>query len=834
MDSVIVNRYRILAELGQGAMGKVYRVADTLQGDREIALKTIHVAGEITPALRLRFKEEFRVMAQLRHPNTLEVYDFGPLDDRSHYFTMEVVPGRELADVIAEGPLPLPRFYTLLIQLLQALSFIHSRQYVHRDVKAHNIRVRDDGTLKLMDFGLTCQAGVPGKGQLNGTPGYMAPEMVWGGAIDAASDLYSVGCLAYEMLTGSVPFVGRVSEVLRAHRDERPKPLRAQRADVPERLERIVMKLLEKDPARRYRQSDHVIADLAALAGITVTRTNMDQRKSYLISRALVGREREMARLTEALTRLRGGQGGSLLIGAPAGVGKSRLMQEFVMQASLNECFVLQAPCQEAGQGPYEAIVTGLKRLLPHTTAAEMAEYGPVLASLFPHLLSAGSVTEAAAPLPDTTQDKLRLHDTVLSWLEAIASRSPLVLFMDDLNFGDPQSIELFNHCVRHQKTNRVFFLATFRNDETPLASPVWFPHEEGLSEYITLGPLDGEQVGQLLQEMLNAPQVPAAFQQALFDVTGGNPFFVREVLLYLLEEGLLSYLDGAWRFPQDGVKLAARSMAETIERRLAHLSPGGRELAQVAAVIGRNMDLPMLLAVSRMEEDDLFARLDELIERQFVVKGEHHYAFPHDRMRQTLYDAMPMPTRRSLHLRCAEYLEAQSRTASMSWVFELAHHYTQGLDQRLAFDYLCLAGDVSEQRNADAQALMYWQQAVEALGAWGWEGLADREFALLLKVGRNGFILSPKEAIEAFERALPMIDQQMDTPEAALAMRLEVLTLLGNAYGFYGAPKKGLEMVEQALALCPPELATVRAAIQTVQAKNLMTAGRFDEMIAI
>jgi tetratricopeptide (TPR) repeat protein len=202
--------------------------------------------------------------------------------------------------------------------------------------------------------------------------------------------------------------------------------------------------------------------------------------------------------------------------------------------------------------------------------------------------------------------------------------------------------------------------------------------------------------------------------------------------------------------------------------------------------------------------------------------------------MRQTLYDAMPMPTRRSLHLRCAEYLEDQARTASMSWVFELAHHYTQGLDQRLAFDYLCLAGDVSEQRNADAQALRYWQQAVEALGAWGWEGLADKEFALLLKVGRNGFILSPKEAIEAFERVLPMINEQMGTPEAALAMRLEVLTLLGNAYGFYGAPKKGLEMVEQALLLCPPEPATVRAAIQTVQATNLMTAGRFDEMSAI
>src|SRR5687767_9117141 len=107
MDTVFVNRYRVLTELGQGAMGKVYKVADTLHEDRAIALKTIRVPGEITAALRLRFKEEFRIMAQLQHPNTLEVYDFGTLDDHNHYFTMEVVPGRELSELIEEGPMPL-------------------------------------------------------------------------------------------------------------------------------------------------------------------------------------------------------------------------------------------------------------------------------------------------------------------------------------------------------------------------------------------------------------------------------------------------------------------------------------------------------------------------------------------------------------------------------------------------------------------------------------------------------------------------------------------------------------------------------------------------------
>ncbi|MFN3431123.1 MAG: serine/threonine protein kinase, partial [Candidatus Sericytochromatia bacterium] len=189
MSELIANRYRVLGELGRGNMGAVYRVADTLEGDRLMALKVIQAPGAITPELRLLFKEEFRAMTKLRHPNTISVFGYGELDEKSQYLTMEIVPGAELADVIGRKPMALDAVYPLLVQLLQALGFIHSRLYVHHDIKAQNIRLRDDGTLKLMDFGLMCQLGRPALGRrVTGTPGYLPPEIVKGGVINASTD----------------------------------------------------------------------------------------------------------------------------------------------------------------------------------------------------------------------------------------------------------------------------------------------------------------------------------------------------------------------------------------------------------------------------------------------------------------------------------------------------------------------------------------------------------------------------------------------------------------------------------------------------------------------
>ena len=223
----IANRYEVLETLGEGAMGLVWRVHDSV-ANQEVALKIISqrygasAPGEAPSAKSvLQFQQEFRLMTQLRHPNCCAVYEYGLVGDGSPFFTMEVVEGRGLDEL---KPLDGPTFVHVLSQVLLALGYIHQLGFVHCDLKSANVRVKPDGTVKLMDYGLMEYARRP-SGFINGTIAYISPEVIRRGAIDQRTDLYSLGVLAYEMLTGQVPFNSNDARlVLGAHINEAPVP----------------------------------------------------------------------------------------------------------------------------------------------------------------------------------------------------------------------------------------------------------------------------------------------------------------------------------------------------------------------------------------------------------------------------------------------------------------------------------------------------------------------------------------------------------------------------------------------------------------------------------
>ncbi|MFP5503257.1 MAG: protein kinase domain-containing protein, partial [Candidatus Sericytochromatia bacterium] len=601
MSSLLANRYQVLRELGRGGMGVVHAVSDTLDGSRQLALKTIRQDAALTPHQRLRFKEEFRAMARLEHPNTVKVHDFGVLDAHSHYLTMEIVPGQELEALISDRGMPVEQACRLLIQLLQALGFIHARGYVHRDIKAANIRVTEDGTLKLMDFGLMEPIGQRSTRTITGTPGYMPPEVVTGGAICPASDLYSVGCLAMEMLTGRLPFTGTLSEVVRSHAGTPPEPLRSRRPELPEALERIVSRLLRKDPKDRYAAASEVVADLAGIAGLEVARDTEDQRRSFVRTSELVGREPERQALEAALAGLKERRSAALLIGAPAGVGKSRLLEKLLLTAKLEGVMVLKGRCDDSGQAPYQAVGEALKPLLALTSEADRSRHA-----------------RAIACLRCTTQEEVgqeALEEAIWAGIDEAAERAPLLWLMEDMHWADAPTLALVNKVIRRLADKPIMVVATFRDDEVEPGSPIWHTVEDGASRLLRLGPLSREEQRRMLEAMLGPTSMIEGFEGALYQATGGNAFFLTEVIRALLEEGQLAQRDGLWHFPaHPDVLTPLQSIQATVCRRVRHLSPGARALAAAAAVIGHDQDLAMLLAVSCFDEEVFFARLEELI----------------------------------------------------------------------------------------------------------------------------------------------------------------------------------------------------------------------------
>ena len=275
VGTLFAGRYRIEALLGSGGVGEVFLGwHEVLQ--RHIALKLIHASLQVDPKVLARFRREARAASTIAHPGIPHIHDFGHSEDGRPYLVMDHVEGPTLARVLdREGALPVSRAVVLLGQIASALAAAHDAGVVHRDLTADNVMLttgEGGDQIKILDFGLakvlsSDTAELTTEGSFHGTPEYLPPELIDGREVDHRADIYSLGVLAYEMLTGEVPFPGTLFQVLNAHlkKDPLAPSGRAPREDIPGALDRLVLRCLAKDPAQRYQTAIEVLEDLEGI-----------------------------------------------------------------------------------------------------------------------------------------------------------------------------------------------------------------------------------------------------------------------------------------------------------------------------------------------------------------------------------------------------------------------------------------------------------------------------------------------------------------------------------------------------------------------------------------
>jgi eukaryotic-like serine/threonine-protein kinase len=315
IDTLFDGRYRIVRKLGSGGMANVYLAEDQELG-RRVAIKILNDRHAGDEQFVERFRREAKNAAGLSHANIVSIYDRGEAAEGTYYIAMEYLDGRSLKElIVSRGPAPIPIAIDYTRQILAALRFAHRNGVIHRDIKPHNILVDSEGRVKVTDFGIARaeQAGASAQqmteaGSIIGTAQYLSPEQARGTRVDATSDLYSLGIVLYELLTGTVPFSGETPvEIAMKHLSAIPDPPSERRQDVPHALDMVVLRALAKDPRDRYQSAEEMDADLERVArGSSVSRETEEAATTVLSGAELAAAApTTIQRAPTAVTQLR-------------------------------------------------------------------------------------------------------------------------------------------------------------------------------------------------------------------------------------------------------------------------------------------------------------------------------------------------------------------------------------------------------------------------------------------------------------------------------------------------------------------------------------------------
>ena len=748
--------YRVVEQIGKGGMGLVYRCRHEATG-AEVAVKTVPPDD---PADVASIRREIHALSRLSHPAIVRVLDHGATA-AFPWYAMELVPGRTLRAVFearrASPPSPAEVDLALgaLVDVCEGLAYMHGHGVVHRDLKPENVLVRPDGGAVIVDFGISSafaadqnREALAALVRSAGTAFYMPPEQVLGQVVDPRADLYSLGCILYECLTGKPPFqAADVLAIAWRQVHDAPAPAASVAPDVDPELAALALRLLAKRPQERPGYADSVARALARHLGRAAG--NRSSAPPFLYRPQLFGRRAPLARAAERVREARAGHGGIVLVTGESGVGKTRLVVEAAAAASALGVLVVSGAClgvdarreADVRAGPFHPLapafttLADLCRAEPTMAPRLLGARGRVLAEYAPELAEAADAAGLPAlPALSPRAARDRALDAVRDTVLALADLGPLLLVLDDLQWADELTMESLARLADADLEGRkLLVLGTWRSEETTPALDALA--SQPAVETLRLTRLDRRAVGDMVRDMLALEDVPDALTSFVYEQSDGNPFFVAEYLRAAAAESVLTRdEEGRWRLglpadaprdtPHDApwVVPQPRSIGELLQRRVAGLDAGAARALRLAAVLGREFDGEALAATAGLDEEGCLVALHELRAREIVEEGRgDRLRFVHDRLREAAYASIPEAERPALHRRAAEELER--RGVAPGEAGALAWHFARAGDRPRAARYFTLAGDHARAAWAAREAVEHYQNAIEHLAAAGAPG---------------------------------------------------------------------------------------------------------------
>ncbi len=732
------DRFVIQRKLGSGMTGEVYEVFDR---DRQCNL-ALKVLARLEPSTLYRFKQEFRALADVNHPNLVQLYDL--LSDAGHwFFTMELVEGCDFLDYVKpvkpidsndttldvtecdRSRFDQVRLLLALEQITEGLMALHRTGKIHCDLKPSNVLVTADNRVVLLDLGLVRDIG-PNRAfesideSISGTPAYMSPEQGAGVRIEPSSDWYGFGVMLYEALTGRVPFEGSVVQTIiqKQHRD--PTPVHEYDETIPNNLAKLCAKLLHRNPMKRPTGLEilNLLGSQGSESPILRSSRSTSSSGHWLTRRSL------MQQLNNVLALVQAGEPQTMILHGPSGMGKSMLVKMFLKMVRHEDesTIVLDGRCFQRESVPYKALdhlIDTFSRFLKSLSDDEVSLLIPddiaVLARLFPVLKRVPAVARlhnVTKEIPDSFEQRRRAFEVLRTCFTSLARARLLVIFIDDLQWGDLDSALLLNEVLLAPDAPPLLFVGCYRDEDR--SSSEFLNHfqvndlaGQDVITRIEVGELTEEESFELTRGLLGKKALGQdELVQRIVTESAGCPFLIESMVRYAQT---LDY-DEIEEELSDRAKQA--SVTSVIKAQLARLPDEASKLLEIIALAGQPIDLEAARQATELPEiQGALAALR--VARLIRIRGERRQEQVecyHDKVREAVVEQIPPERLGPYHLTLAQTLYLSGNADPEA----LAFHFQEAGEELRAAEFISQAADRANEALAFDRASRLYQIAID------------------------------------------------------------------------------------------------------------------------
>lgn len=783
-----IGNYSLLEKIKESKNSIVYKAVRG-KDNRKVVAKFIS-AREPSSSEISRFLHEYQTIKNLDLDGTIKTYDI-IRHEGSIVLILEDFEAISLKEFMKQEYIKLEKFFEISTKLAEILGELHKKGIIHRDLKPDNILISEStGVIKISDFGISQvitheNEEIYHPDVIEGTLRYISPEQTgrMNRAIDYRTDLYSLGIVYYEILTGRTPFESNEPiELIHSHIAREPVSPQELNHSLPKVLSDIILMLLSKAAEERYQNAHGLFHDLnhcweqyqkhASIQEFELGKKDISLK--FNIPQMLVGREKENKVLMEAFTRVADlGKTEAILVSGDPGVGKSFLINELNKQIVARKGYFISGKYDQFRKNvPYSSIIQAfialIKQILTENREKQelwrqaiqssLGSNGKILTDMLPILkLVIGEQPE----LPELggEESENRFYYVFKNFLRVFTDKShPLVLFLDDLQWADLASLQLIRNVLTDPNNGAILFIGSYREneiDETHFLNHIIreLYQSELPVETIQVLPLDRNNVEKLISHFLRSdPENVASLANIVYAKTNGNPFFMNQFLKTLYEKNIIELnASGKWTWDNEAILnlQVTNKVIDLMAMKIADLPQKDQNALKIAACIGNRFDLKTMSTVLNKPEELIISDLSEAFNSGLIFFSQDMCYFLHDRIQEAAYSLVPEEEKESFHYTIGSYIyqntDAEALSENIFYIVNQLDAGTSYIVSRQEKKDLArlnlIAGEKAKNSAAYQSALYYLDQGISLLEKPDWTTDYDLCFNLYIQAEEAAYL---------------------------------------------------------------------------------------------